>query len=440
VVSAGVEDQIAVRDGLAHVARLLESTTAGNQSLPIRLHADATYLITGGLGRLGSKVARWMVARGARHLVLTGRHTRNEDLVRALESAGASVTVAHGDVSDAAWVSSLLAQLATADAPLRGIVHAAGVSTRRALLDLDRQAFESDFAPKVRGSWLLHQGTEGIPLDFFVMFSTAAAIWGARDMASYAAANHFLDALAQYRRQAGLAALSVNWGPWDEVGVMSDDVQRVWDRIGLPAMPEAAALEALERLMVSGAATKTVACVDWDRFKAIHETRTLQPFLEHVGHRENAGAETAPEKPSALLASLAGASPQARQASLMTHVQREVCDILGLDLNASLDPARGFAQMGLDSLMAIDLRNRLQKVLGRSLPSPVVFNYPNVRALATYLAGDSASPAASAPAVAPSSVPASARPLAADEITDLSDEEAEALLATRIAALGRGGA
>ena len=212
----------------------------------------------------------------------------------------------------------------------------------------------------------------------------------------------------------------------------------LWDRVGLQPMSEAAALEALERLMVAGAAGRTVARVEWERFKSLRETRAVRPFLKEVGRAPAiASAVTEPAAGLApdLQASLNGCSPEERLNRLSAHLHRELCSILGLDPSRALDPARGFAQMGLDSLMAIDLRNRLQKALGRSLPSPVVFNYPNIRALAVYLAGSAPAPVASTPEAAP----IADRPLAANEITELSDEEAEALLATRVAALGRDG-
>ena len=434
---AGAEDQIAVRGEAEYVARLVETPRRAGQ--PLKLDAEATYLVTGGLGNLGVKVARWMVARGARHLVLAGRSARNAAAVHELEASGATVEVARGDVSDAGWTVALVERLAAGTRPLKGIIHAAGVSVRKPLAELGREDFETDFAPKVNGAWLLHRATCGLPLDFFVMFSSAAAIWASRDMASYAAANHFLDALAQYRRGLGLPALSINWGRWDEVGVTTADAHALWDRIGLRPMPETAALEALERLMVSGAANGTVADVEWSRFKSLHETRAVRPFLEEVGCVPAAQISAAPAPAENLQAVLDASSPEERLKRLSSLVHREVCSILGLDPARPLDPARGFAQMGLDSLMAIDLRNRLQKALGRSLPSPVVFNYPNVRALAGYLGGgESAASAAAAKAQAPAS--AAPRSLAANEINELSDEEAEALLATRVAALGRDGA
>ena len=177
---------------------------------------------------------------------------------------------------------------------------------------------------------------------------------------------------------------------------------------------------------------------EWDQFRSLQTRRSTVPagkrareVVEHVATQQ--AATVAPN----LHEIVESGSPEERLDRLSAYLHRELCSILGLDPARALDPARGFAQMGLDSLMAIDLRNRLQKALGRPLPSPVVFNYPSIRALATYLAGIVPAPVAATP-----DLPATlaGRPLAADEITDLSDEEAEALLAAHVATLGRDGA
>ena len=357
--------------------------------------------------------------------------------MEALEAGGATVAVVRGDVSDAGFVGKLVEQLGRGEHPLRGVVHAAGTSSGRSLVDLNRRAFETDFAAKVRGAWLLHQATANLELDFFVLFSSAAAAWGARDMASYAAANHFLDALAQYRRHRGLPALSVNWGRWDDVGVATTDTVSFFDRVGVKPMSEQDALRALDRLLVAGASRKVVARVDWDRFKAIQETRTARPFLERIASSTRAADHAWPDAAGAELRKrLEHATPAGRLTQLTAFVQREVAGILGLDPGRPLDPSRGFVQMGLDSLLAIELRNRLQRMLGRTLPAPVIFNYPTVSALAAYLADEAAGDVRAEPR---GSALADA-PLREADIEAMTDEEAEALLASRVATLGRDGA
>ena len=437
IASAGGEDQLAVRGSTLLAARLTPAPIDQGGGAALRLRGDATYLITGGLGNLGLKVARRLVARGARRLVLTGRHAADGPAVEAIRALGSAVEVIATDVGDAASVDALMTRLASG-APLRGIVHAAGVSVRRPLNELDDSAFRADFAPKVRGAWLLHRATAAIDLDFFVMFSSAAGIWGSQDMGSYAAANHFLDALAHERRREGLPALSVNWGRWDEVGVTTPDAYEFWNRIGLQPMAESRALDALERVMASGAIERTIGRVEWSRFLSLQETKSVRPFFRNVRPvAQESERAVASARVDVGLVDLESGSPEQRLARITARVQREVCSILGIDPTRAMDQDRGFAQMGLDSLMAIELRNRLQKAVGRTLPSPVVFNYPTVRALGAYLAarpGSQTSPA-SRPA-APTALPV----LDASAVDGLSDEEAEALLAVRMAALDGEGA
>jgi NADP-dependent 3-hydroxy acid dehydrogenase YdfG/acyl carrier protein len=431
----GDEDQLAVRGGQLFAARLRTDPEAAARPAALDVRSDANYLITGGGGNLGLKVAAWLADRGATRLTLVSRRICESAAIAALRARGVTVDLIAADISDERAVASVIARIADSGAPLRGIVHAAGVSSRKPLAELRRADFESDFAPKVRGALLLHEATKSLSLDFFVMFASAAGIWGAQEMGSYAAANHFLDALAHQRRSEGRPALSIDWARWDVVGVTTPDAYRFWDRIGLQPMPEDAALAVLERLIARNAIQKTVGRVEWSRFRALRDAKSTQRFLEHVGAPAvpQPVGEPAAHVPS-LAAEIAGASDEQKVARITSFIQRTVSAILGLDPLRPLDVDRGFAQMGLDSLMAIELRNRLQKALDRTLPSPVVFNYPTARALGAYLAGTRVEPVKAAAASAPLT-PA----LDAAAVDSMSDEEAEALLATRMAALGQEG-
>ncbi|MEO7360050.1 MAG: SDR family NAD(P)-dependent oxidoreductase, partial [Gemmatimonadaceae bacterium] len=184
---------------------------------PVAIHGDATYLVTGGLGALGLAFARRLVAQGARHLALLGRSAPSaeaEVTIGELRACGATVTTVATDVSDGEQLERAITQLRSAGPPIKGVLHAAGITDDRTLQQLSWAQFETVFAPKVRGSWNLHTALLPDQLDFFVLFSSAAAVMGGAGQANYAAANSFLDQLAQYRRNVGLPALSVNWGPW----------------------------------------------------------------------------------------------------------------------------------------------------------------------------------------------------------------------------------
>ena len=188
------------------------------------LRSDGTYLITGGLGGLGLLVAQWMVQQGARHLVLLGRGdatSLTREAISALEEAGARVVVARADVAQEEHVAGALVKIHDSIPPLRGIIHAAGVLDDGLLLNQNQERLAAVMAPKVQGAWNLHKLTLSAPLDFFVLFSSLASVLGSPGQGSYAAANSFLDALAHQRRALGLPSLTINWGPWDAVGMVA---------------------------------------------------------------------------------------------------------------------------------------------------------------------------------------------------------------------------
>ena len=213
------EDQLALRGGERHVARLVRSQRG--RGAPLKLRADATYLLTGGLGGLGLEVCRWMVGRGVRHLALMSREASApaRERLRELEAAGAQIAVFQGDVSREGDVRRILAEMGRTMPPLRGVIHLAGIGDDCALVDMDWPRFAKVLAPKVAGGWNLHALTLQEPLDFFVLFSSQAGLMGSTSQGSYSAANTFLDALAHHRRALGLPGLSIVWGPWTDVGI-----------------------------------------------------------------------------------------------------------------------------------------------------------------------------------------------------------------------------
>lgn len=400
------EDQIALYGGQRYVARLVRSRADAPGGAPLQLSRDGTYLITGGLGGLGLQIARWMAERGARHLVVLGRTGlpdraawatlpkdseagRRAAAIEAIEALGACVRVLSADVSDPGRMSALFEELGKAGPPLRGVIHAAGVIDTRAVQDLSLDALRSLCRPKVAGAWILHELTREVDLDFFVLFSSGASVWGAKSLAHYAAANQFLDALAHHRRADGRPVLSVNWG-WVAGGATTGFAEAVefFARIGLQEMPAADAFEILGYLLGSRVTQATVAAVDWGVFKPIYEAKRHRPFLKEirVPHRE---VDDRRSPTHAGVARLVGAAPSTdRWELLRSHVRQQVARVLGLDSCDAVDPERGFFEMGMDSIMTVELRSRLGADLGRSLPSTLAFEYPTVDALARYLARD----------------------------------------------------
>jgi acyl transferase domain-containing protein/acyl carrier protein len=397
------EDQIAFRGAHRYAVRLAPMCQRSAQ--PVVWRPDATYMITGGLGALGLKAARRMVERGARHLVLLSRRPfparstwadsihdseKGQQIaaVQALEALGASVDVLQADVSDLERMSALFANLQRTHPPLRGIIHAAGVAPRRPLQDIDLDLLDTVLRPKVQGAQVLHQLTQDLHLDFFVSFSSVASVLGSQSLAHYAAANHFLDALAQHRQALGLPGLSINWGPWAEGGLTSLEDQAALARMGMVALKPEHALDTLEYLLSSDVPQAMVALIDWDTFLPIYEARARRPMVEAVAPQmPDTQIEAVTGKPD-LVQQLEHALLDTRQHVLEAHLQREVVRVLALEPDSWIDPQQGFFDMGMDSLMAVDLKRRLEQSLRISLPRTAAFDYPTIEALAAYLLND----------------------------------------------------
>ncbi len=385
------EDQAAVRDGRRYVPRLehRRRPEAGD----VVLSADASYLITGGLGRLGLEVGRWLAARGARHLVLVGRHGASpaaRQAVRELTGRGCRVVVARADVAEEADVRVVLAQIEASGNALRGIVHAAGVFGYHAVAEMAPDLFHSVLRPKVAGTWLLHELTRSRRLDFFISFSSMSSLLGFKNQVHYSAANHFLDVFAHYRRRLGLPALTVNWGRWTG-GMINAEIAASLDRLGVESLPPQA-IDSLGPLVAADATQAAVAAFDWATFRGFYEVAARRPLLERL----DAGTRTRDPQPcpgKAVLAQrLAAAAVDDRRGVLTGYLEGAVASVLGFDRSWTPDPQSGFFELGMDSLMAVELRNRLQAALGRSLSPTLVFKHPTVQDLAGYLLAEVAEP------------------------------------------------
>jgi NAD(P)-dependent dehydrogenase (short-subunit alcohol dehydrogenase family)/acyl carrier protein len=426
--------EVAFRAGTCLYPVLREAVGPRGDAVAIR--SDATYLITGGLGGLGLETARWLVERGARALVLVGRRAPSasaSEAVRALEGAGVRVSVASVDVSREEAVSALLRRMDAELPPLRGIIHAAGVLDDGALLKQDLERFERVMAPKVAGAWNLHRLTEGRPLDFFVLFSSASATLGSPGQGNYAAANAFLDALAEERRARGLVAQSLAWGPWAEtgmVGAADGPLARELERRGVRPLPTREALALLGDALTRDRAGGMLLSIQWPLYLRGVGALARSPLYEGVAPAAPREA-VAPVRSRALLAEqLLAAVPHERPEVLARSLQEEVARVLQLP-PAELGRQQEFADVGMDSLMAIELRDALQKELGRSIPVTAALEHRTVEALARYLLEEVVKDTPpEAPRAAPRLEPEAALE---EELSMLSDAELARLVAEDLA-------
>lgn len=333
---------------------------------------DASYLITGGLGALGLEVARWLVDQGARHVVLAGRSAPSAAAAAAIQQiqqAGAKVLAVRCDVANRQELAGALEQVRQSMPALAGIVHAAGVLDDGVLAQQTWERFRRVMAPKVDGAWNLHCLTESQPLDFLVLFSSVAGLLGSPGQGNYAAANAFLDALAQRRRQLGLPALSVNWGPWEGAGMaagLTGADRARWNAGGLQTIPVDQGMAAMEKLLRENAAHAGVFPVDWAKFLAQFPQNRRPAMLAEFAGQQRGGAGRA-GKQHALLARLKSASPPQRSALLNAFLQEQVAKTLGSS-PSDLDVNEPLKNMGLDSLMVVEMKNEIEASLGVEVP------------------------------------------------------------------------
>jgi acyl transferase domain-containing protein/acyl carrier protein len=333
-----------------------------------------TYLITGGLGGLGLLVARWLINKGVRDLVLVGRSEANssaKEQIQELEQLGANILVVQADVSQREQLILVLEEIQQSLLPLRGVIHAAGILDDGVLEQMNWSRFETVMAPKVHGAWNLHTLTLDTPLDCFILFSSAASLLGSPGQGNHVAANSFLDSLAHYRQSLGLAGMSINWGAWSEIGAAARK-QVSFPGIGVISPEQGITL--LEQLISESTAQVGVVPIDWSQFPS--HTPFFADFSE---------SKIQPKQQSDILQQLTGKRANERQAFLIAYLQAEIGKVLGLPASQLPHPQQGFFDIGMDSLMSIELRNRLESNLGLNIPATAIFEYPTIRALSQYI-------------------------------------------------------
>lgn len=368
---------VAWRAGKAFVKRLRPYTMPEVETYSP--DPNASYMITGGLGSLGLSLAQSLVDRGARHLILTSRRGKRpelEDALRQLTATGARVITPHLDVTEYEQVSSLIGRLKEEETPLKGIIHAAGILDDGIIACLTPHRLERVMAPKVIGAWNLHETTRTLDLDFFVNFSSIASLLGSAGQSNYTAGNRYLDALAHYRRSQGLKTLSVNWCAFKGGGMAAEG--QLWTLRELQDIDTSHAWDFLFQAVQTDEACIGIAPI---LPEAYEQAWTQHPMFDLIRPKKAATA-----KPQAdLRKQLEDATESERIRLLGDWLRGHIGQILGISSAEPISRSRGFSTLGMDSLAAIEFRNRLQANLHTSLPSTLTFDYPTLESLGNFI-------------------------------------------------------
>jgi NAD(P)-dependent dehydrogenase (short-subunit alcohol dehydrogenase family)/acyl carrier protein len=401
------------------------------------VRGEGTYVVTGGLGGLGLGVAEWLAGRGAKHLVLVGRSEGGEQaraVVEGMRGRGVDVEVVRADVSRLQELQRELGRVLECKPVVRGVVHAAGVVEDAGLGEEDWERMRRVMGAKVEGSWNLHELLGGEELDFFVMFSSVASVVGTYGQVGYAAANAFMDGLAERRRSEGRAGLSIAWGPWGGVGMaarMGEEWTRRARERGIGTLEIEEGLEALGGLLGGERGQAVVARVDWEKLLGGYAGGDEPPLFRRLAESQRGRARAA-ERRGELEAELARTPAAGRWNVLLAHVRHEAAKVLGLDASDPIDIRRPLHELGLDSLMALDLRNALSATTRSGELSPtLLFDYPTIEALTRYLATRMLDTVAAGAEKAVER-PGAGELAALEKVEQLSDQEVESLLREKL--------
>jgi myxalamid-type polyketide synthase MxaE and MxaD len=371
---------------------------------------------------------------------------RSIAIVKALETLGAKVEIKAADVSDRSAMEKLFSHFGTEWPSLCGVVHAAvAVPDERGIRNLDERALREMLEAKVAGTRNLLELGRNQPLEFVALFSSMAGLLGLKGGAHYAAASQYLDAVAHDRRQTGLPVTSIDWGAWDEMRSATGEIRRVV-RAGpttgsIHPLPSSGALRAMEMVLASGLPQVAVAAIDWETLRSLHESRRPRPLTSLLVSRRKATAPAAGKDSAGDLRARLEAAPQKqRRDMLRSFVRATIARVLGVRNPDSIDPDKGLFELGLDSLMSIDLKTRLEIGVGHPLPSTLIFNHPSISALTEYLAAEVlGEPDRTSPLSGAEPTVEKVTAAAAETTADISEEELAELLRKKLTQLSREG-
>lgn len=376
------ENEVALRNGRRYALRLDRDDDA---PVPERIippfDPAATYLVVGGLGALGVRLADWLVgAQGVRHLVLTARRAPGDAAAAAIErwrQQGVNVVIKQADVARAADTRALIEQIGAEMPALKGLFHCAGNLDDGVLAQMDWEKFARTTDPKVLGGWALHAQTRHLPLDHFVLFSSVLSVTGAMGQANYVAGNAFLDGLTEYRRRLGLPAQAINWGPWGGAGLATESGERgetIWRARGTDYIDAEDGIALLQAILARGVQQSVVTLTEWPQWAAQYPKRP--PLLERLVRGAPAPAANALFTRAQVESRLAAAHDDERRAVLHDIVGQMVRAVL--EIKGDFDSSQPLRERGLDSLMAITLINQLDAAVGVRLPAAAMLKGPSL--------------------------------------------------------------
>ena len=382
------EDKIAYRDNKRLVARLKQCDTKKESFKEFSLSSNSTYLITGGIGSLGLECANYLIANDVKHLVLIGRNQPKEKTRKAIKKIkqnGVNVLIYTIDISNYEAVKDTLNDIAASMPPLKGIIHAAGVSGEiTPIHSLNSYDLIDVLQAKTIGTWNIHQLTKELQLDFLVCFSSIASVWGSSNQTYYAAANQFLDSFTHFRHALNLPCISINWGPWLIDSMSTKESRNLLSKIGVNSLSNNTSLHLLDKLLTTELKQVVVADIEWDKFKEFYNYRNLNSFFNDI-HANTIIKSEETEKNYKLFNTLKNSSTNSYEVILIEFLQKAVANALGLLDFKEVPLDKAFFDLGLDSLRAIELKNHLQSSLQANLSKTLLFDYSTINDLSKYI-------------------------------------------------------
>jgi acyl transferase domain-containing protein len=376
-------EQVVWRNGEPWIPKLRRRTNVV-QRKRLTFRSNGAYLITGGWGTLGSLVAPWLAERGAGLIVLIGRGEPTAKANAVIEKCalyGATVWLKSADCTDLKATIEIVEAIPASGFALRGVFHIAGTGGIRDSIDLDQADFDQVCPAKIEGSKNLHAATRDYDLDYFVLFSSIASVWGSKKQAHYCAANQFLDAFAGWRSSQNLPAISINWGPWLGSRLVNSDTEQMLDKMGILPFSADAALRALESAIADNSVSQIVAVrLDWSRFAPLFGTLPRSEFFQDVV--ENGSK---PTPPKSVLRGGYSMDEKVDRTKIYRRVAGILAELLGYAADDLPGSKIGFFALGVDSVMALDFHRRLEREFGHALPATIAFDHPNLFRLINFL-------------------------------------------------------